>query len=118
MGTQESWQSSSAHGQASWLWGVTGLHFSLGGAATLLLPGAPKQICFCLGQGQRWGPGRLPLTCRQSSPTLKMAACQQIFWPSASCLQPSSSESERQRRPEGSEQSLSPGKVAHPACVA
>lgn len=41
------------------------------------------------------------VTCRQSSPTLKMAACQQIFLPSASCLRHSSSASERHCRPVG-----------------
>lgn len=39
------------------------------------------------------------VTCRQSSPTLKMAACQQIFLPSASCPRHSSSASERHCRP-------------------
>lgn len=38
-------------------------------------------------------------TCRQSSPTLKMAACHEIFWPSASCAPHSSSASERHRKP-------------------
>lgn len=40
------------------------------------------------------------LTCLQSSPTLKMAACQQILLASSSLLA-SSRESERHRRPDG-----------------
>lgn len=44
-----------------------------------------------------------PLTCLQSSPTLKMAACQQILLASSSLLA-SSRESERHRRPDEEEE--------------
>lgn len=39
------------------------------------------------------------LTCLQSSPTLKMAACQQTFWAISELSSPSSGESDGQRRP-------------------
>lgn len=60
----------------------------------LLRGGLTPKYTQSLRERQAW-----PHTCRQSSPTLKMAACQEIFWPRASCELPSSSEPERQRRP-------------------